>query len=161
VIYTRLEIGVGDHPNLVGDDVLYTDIRDCGLTPLTICDVFAPMPFETGQFQHISSHHVLEHCSWRYTDAVLKEWVRLLATEGTMHLELPDLRAQAIQLLMLPTSKEIIQMIFGNQDYACDANVHRSGFSAELLGEALVQAGLTEVRIHQTGGCLVADGTKG
>ncbi len=157
---TRLEIGVGDHPNLFGDDVLYLDLRDCGIRPLVMCDVFGPLPLPPDYFFYIASHHVLEHCSWKHTDGVLKEWVRVLAPGGTIHAELPDLRWQALRVLWDPLDRDAVNKIFGDQDFPNDTNVHRTGFTAASLALALQQAGLTEIRVSEVGGCLVADARK-
>lgn len=156
--FQRLEIGVGDHPNLEGPDVLFTDIRDCGIRPLVACDVFAPLPFADGAFTHVASHHVLEHSSWHSLDATLTEWVRVLAPNGTMHLEVPDFCAHARAILADPSNRAVVTAAYGNQDYP--ENLHRQGLTRPILGMALIRAGLTVASVVEHGGCLVVDGAK-
>jgi len=48
------------------------------------------LPFETGTFELIYASHVLEHIPWYHTDAVLTEWVRVLASSGRIEMWVPD-----------------------------------------------------------------------
>lgn len=161
MIYRKLEIAVGDRPTITGDDVIYLDARDCGITPFIQADMTEPLPFEDYQFELIQACHCLEHVSHLDVDRVLEQWVAKLADGGVLHIEVPNLTFQAVRILLNPLDEEAVQMIFGQQALMeASLNQHRCGFTAPLLGEKLKKAGLSDGRVQITGATLVADGRR-
>lgn len=159
--YSRLKIAVGDRPTIKGDDVIYFDARDCGVTPFVQGDMTEPLPFEDYQFSLIQACHCLEHVSHLDVDRVLAQWVVKLAHEGVLHVEVPNLTYQAIRILMNPQDEEAIQMMFGQQNLMeSSLNQHRCAFTAPLLSEKLKKAGLSDGKINITGATLVAEGSR-
>lgn len=53
------------------------------------------LPFEDGTVTSMRAVDVLEHCSWRDTDAVLAEWARVCASGADLYVQVPDAAAIA------------------------------------------------------------------
>lgn len=157
--YKRLELAVGDRPTLIGDDVMYCDLRDMGIKPLTICDISERMPFKDNSFSVIQGMHCLEHISHTKTDEVLKEWFRILAPGGVLHVDVPNMGYWARRLVHDPNDMYAMVHFYGYQDYG-DLNVHRTGFTHSLLEKAFKRAGLVNVIVTDLGAALGADGFK-
>lgn len=159
--YTKLEIAVGSRPTLFGDDVIYLDLRDCGIRPFVQHDMTLPLPFDDEQFDLIQAMHCLEHCSHADTDRILSQWVSKLAHQGLIHIEVPDVAYQAQRILQNPLDDLAVVMMYGTQtDMPNDYNLHRTAFTAQLLARALEKTGLKSVWVRQIGGCLVAEGRR-
>jgi predicted SAM-dependent methyltransferase len=104
--------------------------------------------FENESFGIIYASHVLEH--FDYTGRLqktLKEWHRVLKSEGKLYLSVPDIET----LCKLFVSKKfgfvdrfkILRMMIGGH---CDANdYHLVGFDFEILQNFLKQAGFKRV----------------
>lgn len=108
------------------------------------------------------SSHNLEHLhSFEVPDA-LEEFHRVLRPDGFAVVTVPDLRAVAKHIvedqLETPLYKapagpiNALDVIFGHQQSIERGNgfmAHRTGFSARTLGQALLDAGFAEVRVHE------------
>jgi predicted SAM-dependent methyltransferase len=158
-VYERLEVAVGDRPTIFGPDVLYCDLRDLGVRPLIICDISERMPFEGDQFKEIHGMHCLEHISHLKTDAVLREWNRILRPGGLLRIDVPNLRYWATRIVNDLRDQEAVVHLYGNQDYG-DLNVHRTGFTDSLLELAYLKAGFENVVVKDVGGALCGWGYK-
>lgn len=55
-------------------------------------DVFGPLPWPDESFQQILASDILEHTSWMHTEAVLTEWLRVLAAGGRITIRVPNIR---------------------------------------------------------------------
>ncbi len=159
--YQRLEVAVGDRPTITGDDVIYLDLRDCGIRPFVQHDMTTPLPFADEQFTWIQACHCLEHCCYADTDRVLAQWAAKLAHQGVLHIEVPDVAYQAQRILANPLDDEAIIFMYGTQvDMPDGMNQHRTAFTAQLLGRGMERAGLQHIWVQRTGGCLVAEGRR-
>ncbi len=138
----KLQIGSTTRPEgwhtlniAAGPEVDY--VGDCG----------SLAQFADNSIETIYASHVLEHVPYRQTEAVLREWFRVLIPGGLAMIAVPDLEALA-QLYLHPQMSaqdrlNIVQMIFGGQIDAHD--FHYAGFNIELLGTWLHRAGFTAI----------------
>jgi len=112
-----------------------------------------------GAAQEIWAYDVLEHFPQAQGNAVLDEWVRLLAVGGILHVKAPDLEALA-RFILNPVVKavgpweaslgwkvgdrwpdrQLALQVYGGQDYS--ENFHRSGYTIALLRAMLEARGL-------------------
>lgn len=153
-MYRRLELAVGDRPTITGPDVLYCDLRDLGVRPFVQCDIAKPMPFPDGQFREIHGMHCLEHISHLDTDTVLKESCPLLAPEGFLRIDVPNMAHWCRQIVQDPNDTYAMRHIYGNQEYGL--NAHLNGFTQVLLEKALRRAGLVNVHVEVVTAALAA-----
>lgn len=113
--------------------------------PDLVADVTSlPMlPPET--FDEILAQDVLEHFERAKSGPALREWARLLAPEGILHVRVPSLFGM-FELLARPEyreparAEEIIHLMYGTQAYTGD--YHLAGFTARTLDDQLRKAGL-------------------
>ena len=110
----------------------------------------------------IWSSHNLEHLNSFEVPTALAEFRRVLKPEGFALITLPDLRAIAMHIasggLIEPLYHSAagpisaLDVIFGHQAAVKVGNTymaHRTGFTAETLGSALIEAGFFEARVHE------------
>lgn len=138
----KLEIGCGDAPR---PGYTHVDIRN-----LPWVDIVAPaweLPLKTGTVAEIYSRHVLEHFMRSDAERAIREWFRVLAPGGGLHLIVPNMEFH------------IRQWFEGDREWAMagfwgwqkhEHDVHKWGYSWENLSNLLVDAGFTGV-INLTG----------
>lgn len=108
------------------------------------------------------SSHNLEHVNAFEVPLALAAFKRVLKPDGFALITLPDLRAVARHIandllqepLYVSPAGPIspLDILFGHQDSIARGNgymAHRTGFTARTLGQALVDAGFAEVRVHE------------
>jgi SAM-dependent methyltransferase len=108
------------------------------------------------------SSHNLEHVNAFEVQTTLAAFRRVLKPSGFALITLPDLRAVARHIaddlleepLYVSPSGPIsaLDIVFGHQASIAQGNhymAHRTGFTARTLGQALVNAGFAEVRVHE------------
>ena len=141
----KLNLGCGDEDHL-GQDYIHIDIRS---SPIT--DMVAPVE-STGLPDQsccvIIAWNVLEHVSWRQTQATLQHWFDLLQPNGRLALSTPNLEKLAYDVLeadsVVYTKRQdrgghIIEHLYGGQDY--DGNYHVAGWKPSWLAEELERVG--------------------
>ncbi len=141
----RLNLGCGyDHR----DGYLNVDINDFH-SPDLVGDVTNLDMLPAGRYREILAQDVLEHLPRTSTVGVLREWNRLLAVGGTLHLRLPSVLDLSL-LLRAPENQSVemqeklIQCLFGTQAYSEDT--HLTTFTEPLLRHYLDQAGFAVVK---------------
>ena len=110
----------------------------------------------------IWSSHNLEHLHSFEVQGALQEFKRVLRPDGFALISVPNLKAVARYIANdqheLPIYHSAagpispIDILFGHQASIARGNhymAHRTGFSARTLGEALLGAGFSEVRVHE------------
>jgi SAM-dependent methyltransferase len=139
----RLDIDPAVQPDVVG----------------TITDMSA---IDGGSMDALWSSHNLEHVNAFEVPNALGEFRRVLKPTGFALITLPDLRAVARRIaddmLQEPLYESPagpitpLDVVFGHQASIARGNsfmAHRTGFTARTLGQALVDAGFAEVRVHE------------
>lgn len=110
----------------------------------------------------IWSSHNLEHLNSFEVPTALAEFRRVLKPDGFALLTLPDLRSIARHIAGGGLAEPLYQspagpiraldVVFGHQASIKAGNAfmaHRTGFTADTLGNALLDAGFHEVRVHE------------
>ena len=106
--------------------------------------------FRDRSFGEVYASHVLEHFDYKDMPIALKEWHRVLDSEGKLYISVPDL--DVISRLFLDKEKfslrergKLIQMIYGGH---LDVNdVHQIGFDKDILVEMVRQSGFANCKI--------------
>jgi SAM-dependent methyltransferase len=117
---------------------------------------------EAGTMDALWSSHNLEHVNAFEVPVALAEFRRVLKPTGFALISLPDLRAVARHIAQDMLNEPLyesasgpispLDIVFGHQASIERGQVymaHRTGFTARTLGEALIDAGFTEVRVHE------------
>lgn len=151
-----LEVAAGERPT---DGFIHNDAR-----PLDHIEIVSDAREElvnivgTGRVSHLRACHVLEHFPYNETVNVLARWRTLLVSNGTIHLELPNLSWQVGALTRGEISpQEFVYYAYGEQNYT--GNFHFAAFTEDLLRERLEQAGYTSINVVDIGQVLVATAT--
>lgn len=98
------------------------------------------VPLPDGCATNLYSSHALEHVRKAQVIPTLREWYRLLAPEGELILRVPDLKWCVINWINTGCKNGWeLDTIFGSQEH--EGNVHRTGFTPEMLIFYLKQAG--------------------
>jgi len=103
--------------------------------------------FGDGTFGEIYASHILEHFDYKSMPIALKEWHRVLGSEGKLFLSVPDL--DVISRLFLDKEKykpqeriKFIQMMYGG--HVDEHDIHQIGFDRDILVEMVRQAGFAK-----------------
>lgn len=160
----KLEIGAGARPH---DGFLAYDVNP--MTADVIGDALH-LPFANGCVTEMRAVDVLEHISYRDTDAALAEWARVLAPGADVYVQVPD--AATIMKWYASNDRRLCRwengeecshlrgaewrLLGGHADgkYVEDGgdfrwNAHYSMWSRLSLGAALEGAGLQVLRIER------------
>jgi predicted SAM-dependent methyltransferase len=82
----RLEIGPG-RKRIPGFETM--DIVP-GYQVDYVVEVNKPLPFEKETFEIVHASHVLEHVPWYYAEETMREWARIVTSEGYLEIWIPD-----------------------------------------------------------------------
>jgi len=106
---------------------------------------------DNGSTCEIYASNILEHFSHTRTLDILREWYRLLGTDGILKLSVPDFD-RAIEIYHKDGLGDwVVNFLWGDQGYK-GAN-HYCGFNEERLAGLLKQAGFSDIsRVEQLPG---------
>ncbi len=106
--------------------------------------------FSDRTFGVIYASHVLEHFDYPDIPLALKEWYRVLGSEGKLYLSVPD--QDVLSRLFLNKEKfnlqkrgRLLQMMHGG--HVDEHDVHRVSFDRDIIVELIRQAGFANVKI--------------
>ncbi len=138
------------------------DVRDLPGVDI-VHDLEEPLPFDDETVDTILAEDVLEHMSWRVTDDVFADWVRVLRPGGKICLIVPNIDAHIYMYhnggdLRGMMGIEMLRcLIFGKQDYP--ENSHYTTFNPQSVQKLFIDNGLScEVMLSKKG--IIADGVK-
>jgi predicted SAM-dependent methyltransferase len=174
----KLEIGSGNMP-LPGYEHLDVDPSCPDLDFVCSMD---EIPVEDNTFSEIVSIHSIEHIGWRDGLKTLKEWYRILAPGGKVHIACPNFRFIAEAYLengqkwvddfnrMNADQKNALE-INGFHCHTLWANFkifssgkggdeHMAMYDSFLLGHMLKAAGFTSIEVLEDGDSLIMEGYK-
>jgi predicted SAM-dependent methyltransferase len=137
---TRLDIDSGVRPDIV-----------CSVRDMTSCVL-------SGAYDAVWSSHHIEHLHAHEVPRAFKEIFRVLKADGFALIRCPDLESVAETLLrdgpdhmayLSPAGPiSALDMLYGHGVSIAGGNMamqHRTGFTADLLGRLLIDAGFAEV----------------
>lgn len=130
----------GDPTPLVGPD--------SRLHPVDLVAPADKVPLPDQSCSVVYSQEALEHFPWGQTQAVVREWARLVEPAGILHIEVPDFEAACRQLLegaTLELDLAMQQIMMGGQTNKWD--FHYAGITHRTLPHFMEQAGLTVIDI--------------
>jgi predicted SAM-dependent methyltransferase len=151
----RVEVGAGERPHQ-GYDV-HTDVL-----PLPHIEVVCRqdrLPFADSSVAAIRANHVLEHQSWELVEATLREWARVLESNGELNVGVPDARFIAAQWVRgeIDTREANYWLLGGHSDRLAHRgedrrgaprwiwNAHHTLFDETWLRELLDGAGFVNI----------------
>lgn len=134
-------------------------------------DVFARLPLADGAVEEIVAIDVLEHAPWPRTEAILREWVRVLRPGGKITLQVPNLPYLCQEYLDGRLSAfEASRWIYGGQGDGghglgpahAHLNAHGAGFDPQRLVDLCETVGLLVAGggVQNCGSNLVLEATK-
>lgn len=134
-----VDIGCGPlHKEYKGHKAIRVDIRE-DVEPDYVCDV-RNLPFADQSFDVVMSSHVLEHFPRKDFRDVLGEWLRIVAKEGQIILDLPNIAWAANRMINEHIiDNDVLNVLYGAQSYAQD--FHYNGLTPEIMDEALAAEG--------------------
>lgn len=135
---------------------LYRDDADMNI------DLRHGLPYPDGSVEEIFASHIIEHFSRKEWPIVIQDWYRVLAIDGKIHLECPEISKIAIDLLTGNDIELSIMKLYGAQEAFGDGRgeYHKNGFTKELLRRDLEKVGLKILDINVFGDNLVVDAVK-
>lgn len=96
--------------------------------------------FPDEHFDYILASDIIEHFPIKSTPKVLKEWRRVLKTNGIIEFRLPDLRAICTKYVRGEYDAKLTSwLLYGGQDYI--GNFHYVGFDRQWFSDVLRQNG--------------------
>ena len=137
------------------------DLADnwCKTKPDVVCDVFQTLPFPDDYADEVHGYHIFEHVQRYDSDAVLKDWTRVLKPGGLMVLELPCLdRILNIFNYFLnkdeaPPAHLTLWGLFGDPKWHNPAMMHHWCYSIDELRSMMEAQGMsvksTKPKTHQ------------
>ena len=139
----RLNLGAGDDRR---DGYVHVDLR------ADVADVVASadrLPYRSGSVAEILALDMLEHFPAARTDAVLREWHRILAPGGRLRIKVPNLAVLAQQIVDGKTPALVIRNIYGGHRWGPDGSwdAHHTGWTPPLLRRHLTDVGFTVLSI--------------
>jgi hypothetical protein len=142
----KLNLGCGfDHrPGYLNVDLLEMHEPDL------LGDVRDLSMLDDGRYDEILAIDVLEHLERGDTPVAVAEWFRLLAPDGRLQVQAPDVLGVAALLRELDTVEDHrrqIQNLFGTQAYTGD--YHLAGFTDLVLIAALSDAGFDRIEVER------------
>jgi len=142
----RINLGAGHIPM---PDYLNVDARE--LPGVDITSDVRKLPFSPGELTEIFSAHLLEHFpAEELRRNLLPYWVSLLEEGGKFVCVVPDVATMVNERAAgrMPFD-DFIEVMYGGQEY--EGDFHFNGFSPESLEALLVEAGLTDVKVRESG----------
>jgi autotransporter strand-loop-strand O-heptosyltransferase len=137
---TKLNIGCGDYP-MNG----YINIDKYCKTADVIADA-SKLPYENETVDEIYTSHLLEHLNKYEISGAVKEWYRVLKTDGKIDIEVPDFE-EILKFWLSSEDKTGFAMdtVFGLQTRAGEE--HKFGFTKDILKRMLLDVGFSEIEV--------------
>lgn len=121
----------------------YTNIDKDNYPGVDLIGDVSRLDLADGCVDEIFASHILEHFHHAKTLEILKEWYRLLSTDGILKLAVPDFD-RAIEIYRERGLCDwVVNYLWGDQGY--DGANHYCGFNEERLTKILKEAGFNDI----------------
>lgn len=116
--------------------------------------------YKTGNVDAIYASHILEHISHTETQSTLKEWHRILKSNGKLIINVPDLEWVCEQFLQnyrknkpiksktYKSYEDLLLVFYGNQN--AQGEFHQTGFTQKSLEKALKTASFSKIEVKKS-----------
>lgn len=137
----KLNLGCGDD---IRKGYVNIDVQDLEGVDL-VADV-RDLPFEEGEVEEIVAQDLLEH--FKNPVSVLKEWYRILKTNGIILIRVPDFEKCIDKEFIenTPFYRTENRILGGRKD---QYDIHKSLFTKEILEKRLEKAGFSEIKVKK------------
>lgn len=112
------------------------------------CDL-RQLPFDNESSDVVFSSHVIEHFGRWEVDDLMKEWIRVLKSDGELRTIIPNIAWAAKKILDDDVDYDTLNVLYGEQTY--EYNFHKNGFTPKTFKELMEKHGL-EVKSVDTQG---------
>ncbi len=137
-----LELGAGYRPT---PGFIHNDFNE-GDDIEIVCGAEEIENFVDTPVDHLRATHLLEHFPYNDTVKVLKAWYNILAEQGELYIEVPNLQWQTqAHVIGEINDEEAVRYIYGEQDFK--GNFHYAAFTVGLLEKRLKEAGFKTVEV--------------
>lgn len=106
-------------------------------------DVSDLSQFQDNSIDVIRASHILEHFPPKQTATILKEWHRVLKTDGLLYISVPDWERILSAYTNGGLCEYVITSLYGDQGY--DGAEHKTVFDERRLRDYLGKAGFTDI----------------
>ena len=138
----KLNLGAGDKPL---DGYVNVDFKE-GAGIDVVHDLRLPLPMVDGSAGEIYAKHIIEHFTRTEWPAILSDWVRVLASGGTLIIECPDMVRVAENIA---SNKYGLRWLVWNVAMFGEDGPgmrHQQGFDIPRLVSEMAAVGLTVTR---------------
>jgi len=151
----KIDLGSGKNPFNPDDGWEHLDIDSKQLHVEYHSDA-KNTSFESGSVDKLRASHILEHFSYADGEKALREWYRILKPEGMLEIIVPSV--SWVMENYVKEGKIAFNALYGAQNTQYD--VHKSGYTKEMIQETLRKAGWDFFIIEEAGGMIYAYCTK-
>ncbi len=159
----KLNIGCGTNTK---EGFVNIDVRTLPNVDI-IHDLNKPLPIEEGSVDHILAWDVLEHFSWRSTDEIFGNWIKVLKKGGIIKICVPNIEVHFKYLKegrLDPKKRSdtpwgfFVLNIFGSQDYP--ENSHYTTFCPKTVEDLFERHNLQMISMELEDRAIIAIGEK-
>ncbi len=126
------------------------DARDIPGHTDIVGDVKDLSNFEDSKFDYILASDIIEHFPISETSTILREWARVLKSEGVIEFRLPDLSAICKAYVQNKHDAKLTSwLLYGGQDYP--GNFHYVCFDRQFLNSIIIPLGFKEIEYNNAG----------
>ena len=140
----KLNLGSGNSKTM--KDLGYTNI-DIYKTEYVdlVLNIEKKLPYEDNSVEAIYCSHALEHCSMAAVPSMLKDWKRVLKTDGTIKIVVPEIESCMRNFLEASEKDKWeyrIEYILGGQHKQVGEQFHKSAYTPSWLRSLIERVGL-------------------
>jgi len=148
----KLNLGCGNEYKI---DYINVDIRDDVLVDLQWDLENFPYPWTDNFIDEIFISHTIEHIPYQKQDKMMREFFRILKSEGKLIIICPDIQYLFEHYVYGDGSSGEFEhphfmlehFIFGGQDY--EHNFHKAGYTPTTMRIRLERAGFKNIKIEK------------
>ena len=118
--------------------------------PDIVADILDMQTIEDSSCDEVLASHVLEHLEWPDSFKALSEFSRILKPNGILRISVPDLKLLLQMMLSGESDFHAAGLLFGMGGRENPFEMHRYGFTEEMLREILLILGFSKFSWWET-----------